>query len=1477
MHPLPEILLERLKNRQAVLVTGFGCSSLAGLPAWSTLCERWADWIPDEANKQAVLDLLRAGQLDAASALCRDLVPEEATLEVLRDAYPVATPVPPILQAMARAPWRGIITTAQDALWTSALADVAESAGRMVFAANASTLEKGRGRFLIQIFGRSDVPASLCLAPFEIATKIVATGAASYLEGLHKKWSFVFVGFGPGDPDLAMLAGRLLGASPSTLEHFFVAPGLSPLDACRVKAGLGLVPVSVEGSLEDACTALTQGCELAGDKPAVDEVEAWLDRLTADPEDSEAQDMLDRGLAKLCENKEWERVVGALVGRVELEPDVSQQAADLYEAGMVLDKELSAADRAYPVLMMALRLTPKNTSLLADTKRVAEKAGQSDEFLKELRELERESAEADESKPMALGVGRLLAEDPAQRDEAITSFQKVLDRDPRNPEALDTLDALLRAAERWDDLCKLYEKAVEHDAANTVAVGKLVEMYERTGQTPQLVELLQARLARDPDDDSAYGKLEALYQQGQRWQPLGALYERMLGKTPDNADVQNKLEALYQKTQQWQPLGALYERMVGKSPEDTDILDKVESLYRRSEQWRPLADLLERRATKKDSADARATRLERASILIDKVKDMEAALAVARAFLPADPAAAEEIFAKCVERDPSNPAALAALADLARDRGDYLRAAKFLLDAAERVQNPMELGRLYAEAGTIHLEHLEDEAKAVEHFERALAADPEQEIAAQRLLALREKHEDWPGAEPLLDLLVRKTDDGDKTAKLDLFARQAHVARKLGKPDKAAAALAAATKLDSESPALARELGDLHVEREAWAEARVEFERARTLLGDEAPPAVRAALCEKLATCAVRSDDLEAALRFFEEALALEPEKRSALETVIELRTSRGDWTELLALKRRLLPLLGTDDDTVKILEEIGDIQQERFGDWTGAMESYLQALGVQPERRSILYKTLDYYTLEKQWPLAIATLEKLANLEEDRPARAKLNYAAAAIYRDEVKDHAKAVEQFGKVLDDHPLYPKAFEAIEKLLGEAKELKELERAYRKQIKRLPQDAPAEMKLRLWDALADVALKQHDKESAALTMEVAVSFDRDNFARQERLAKMYFNMGPSAADKAIAQHQYLLSKKPDRLESYKALAALFFQAGAHDKMWCVAGAMTCLGTADPPLRALYENFRPSQAPSTAGKLNEELWRKILHPSENNYLGSLFALLSPAIAMTTAQPHKVMGLDRHARVDVAGNNWSYAAALRYVANTIEAALPDVFIKRDVPGTVNLVNLKEKNALAPALVIGIGFDQLTSQSQVIFDLAKRMVLLRPERFPRFALGTMSALDIAVRAGLQLGGSPIGPGDHGDAVDKMAKQLDGLLAAPLETELKGLAKRYVEACGDKVDLAAWIVASDLTASRAALVLCGDIVAAAQVLAIEPSGQSPLTVQDRIKDLLAFFVSEDHFAVRAALGMQVNLTPPSDPSAAQPKRRASHMQIKTP
>jgi tetratricopeptide (TPR) repeat protein len=1469
MLPFSEALLERLKNRQAVLVAGMGSAELAALPGWKAVATALAERATDDGERQAVVALIESGQLATAMSILRATVSPETVVEVLQGLFPVRGQAPEAIQALADAPWRGIIDTGLDSVWAAALAAAPDLSGRMVFASSASALESGHGRFLLQLFGRPDVPSSLCLAPFEMGAAVVATGAAKFIEGLHKKWSFVFVGFSPSDPDLAML-GRIVAGSPSTLEHFYVAPGMSTTDARRVKAEYGLTVVSVDASLEETLKELAAACQAAGNKPTVEDVEAWLERLTADPDDQEAQAMLDQGLAKLHENQEWERLVAAHVSRAEIEPDAKDQAADLYEAATILEKELGAADRAYPVALMALHLTPHDSSLLNDAKQIADKAGLAKEFLEELRQIEKQAADPAELGALSLGVARMLAADPARQEEAIAAYQKLVDRDPGNAEAMASLESLLHKAERWDRLGELYQSMLERDPGNAHAQSRLEEVYQRTQKIPQLIEVLQARVAHSPDDNEARKRLEDLYEENQRWQPLAAMYERRLEKDPDDREIQNKLIAIYHKTQQWQPLGVLLERDLAKNPDSAEALGKVEALYRKSEQWRPLADLLERRAERREPAGARALRLERAMIFIDRLKEIDAALAVGRSFAASDASAAEEIYGKCLDRDPGNANVLLALSDLAASKGDHLRAAKFILDATERTQNPLELGRLFTEAGSIYLDHIADPAKAAELFHKALAADPEQTAAAGRLLAIKERAEDWAGAEPLIELLVRKA-PGE--GKVELLQRQAQNARKLGKTDKAATAIAAASKLDRGSAKLALEHADILFEQQSWEEARAEYLRARELLGDKA--AGMAALSEKLGECSTKMNDLDAAIRYYQEALAITPDARKTLETLVELHASREQWKEHVELKRKLLAHVDGDGERARILDEIGDVWQEKLSDWPAAMTAYREALQAQPERRQTLYKTLDFYTQERQWPEALEALQKLAALETEPAGRAKLAYAMAAIHRDELGDSEKALELFSNVLDQNPLYPKAFEAIEKLLRNAKDWEDLERAYREQISRLPEDAPTEVKLRLFDALAEVTLKLHDKESTAVTLEAAAALEPANVERRERLAGLYFSMGPAAADKAIASHQALLARQPTRLDSYKALAALFFQTGAHDKMWCVAGAMTCLGKADPPLRALYENYRPTQTGATPGKLTGELWQKVVHPDENASLSALFALLSPALAMTTAQSHKTAGFDRNTRIDAASGNWSYAAALRYVASTIEAPLPEVYVRRDLPATVTLVNLKDKNILVPSLVVGLGFDQLSSQSQVVFDLAKRMVGLRPERFPRFALGTASALDTAVRAALQLGGSPVEPGEHKGEVDRMAKQLDEALPAPMRTELKVLARKYVESCGGQIDVGGWFVASDLTASRAALAICGDVGAAARVLALEPTGQSPMPIADRISDLLAYFISEDHFAVRAALGLQVNLNPAPAP-APQPTRRMSHMQIKT-
>jgi len=1479
MHALPDVLVERLRNRQAVLVAGAGCSELAQLPGWAALGQSFLEWVEDEANNAALRELLSKGHLSSALALVRDLLDEPTLGAVLADACLRGVEVPDAIKTVAQAPWRGFITTTFDALWATALAGDAEVAGRTAFASTASTLEHGRGRFLLQLFGRADVPASLCLAPAEIPAKIGATGAAAFVANLYRKWSFVFLGYRPDDPDLTLLVERVLGTTDSRVPHFLLVPELSPGEARLLRAELGLVGVPLDATLQETLTALAQVGAEPGGKPGEDEVEAWLELFLADPRDHEAHDGLDRGLGYLREHKEWDRLIGIMLSRAEAIHEPAAQAAALREVALLLEGEMGAPERGYPVMMTALHMQPHDADMLADAKRLAEKSGQWDDFAKEVALLEHQGADAADSTQIALGVARVCARDAARVDEAIAGFGKVLARDPQNPEALAELENLFRQTERWEPLRSLYEKILAREPDNNSAFAKLEELLRQTEQWAPLTALLEKELARNPADPAAFAKLEELYRKTEQHKALLDLLRRALARNPTDGATFAKLEQIYRASEQWKPLIEMLEALTARDPNNGEALAKLEELYRKTEQWTLLCDLLEMRAQRKGDAEhARGLRMERASLLIDKLRDVESALVVARSFADEDAGAAEELYLKALGSDPENAVALAALAELCNRRGEFERASKFAQQGAERSKNPIEKGRLLTQAGMLALDHLADPEAGLDLLERALAADPEQVSAAQRLTALREARQEWTLIEPALDMLLRRAPVEDKAARAQLHERVGRCAQQLGKRDKALSNFTAAAELEPDSLHLAQALAELLFEREDWLAARSAYERVYRL-GQSLSAAERAAICVRMASCAGRQGDNEAVLQYRQEAASLEPHERGHLDALIVLRTTREEWGEVVDLRRKLLSLVSDGEERAQLWDALGDVLRDKLEQSDEAVACYTKALTVQPERRQTLYKMLDYYSINKEWSKAVETLEKLGGLETEPPIRARCRYTLAAIYRDELKEYAKAVAVFTQVLEDDPMFLKAFDAIERLLTESRSWKELARAYRRQLKRLPADAPVDLKLRLWDALASVASKQlRNRESALLALEVASQLDRDNFARQEQLARAYHDAGPSAVGKTIAQHQLLISRKPDRIASYLALAPLFYQTGAHDRMWCVAGALVYLAQADAPLATFYENFRPTQLPEAAGRMTEELWRKILHPGEDPYLGALLGLLAPAIAISNANPHKAIGVDRGDRVDILGSAWPHAAALRYVANAFEATPPDVFLKKDAPGTVSIVNLKEKNTLTPALVVGPAFGQWTRQSEVIFDLAKRMVLMRSERFPRFALGTPALLEIAVRAGLLLGGCPIGNGVHGDEVDKMAKTFDGLLSPALRAELKLVAKRFVEARGDKLDLPLWIVASDLTAARAALALCGDIGAAARVLAAEPSGQSPMALRDRIFDLLAFSVSEDHFAVRAALGLHVNIAPPTTtpPGPGSVGRRMSHAQLKS-
>jgi hypothetical protein len=101
---------------------------------------------------------------------------------------------------------------------------------------------------------------------------------------------------------------------------------------------------------------------------------------------------------------------------------------------------------------------------------------------------------------------------------------------------------------------------------------------------------------------------------------------------------------------------------------------------------------------------------------------------------------------------------------------------------------------------------------------------------------------------------------------------------------------------------------------------------------------------------------------------------------------------------------------------------------------------------------------------------------------------------------------------------------------------------------------------------------------------------------------------------------------------------------------------------------------------------------------------------------------------------------------------------------------------------------------------------------------------------------------------MDPLSEAVAAHLPPEVGAPLAEAARALVAERGSKPSVSAWVSGVDLTVARIALALTGDLAAAAQVIVAEPADGSPLPAKRRLKDLVAFSVSEDYFALRAAL-----------------------------
>ncbi|HEX4405777.1 MAG TPA: tetratricopeptide repeat protein, partial [Polyangia bacterium] len=1036
---------------------------------------------------------------------------------------------------------------------------------------------------------------------------------------------------------------------------------------------------------------------------------------------------------------------------------------------------------------------------------------------------------------------------------AIEAYKEVLSVDPQNLAALKALDTLFEKTGRMEEYLENLEHQLEVSPEGDRA-GIYQEMAstweEKFGKPERAAEVLEKVLLIEDRNQKAYRDLERLYRQERKWESLVDTYRKHILVTNDGTeriDLYTKMGQVYEgELRDLDRAIDAFSDVLNIEPEHVDALAGLARLYEETEQWERAIDVMRRLV--KVSADPKQK--VDLNYRLGKIFDEQMK----------DPEPAQEYLVEALSQDPAHVPSMLSLLGLYKRRGDWMKAAQLMVRAEAATVNTLEKGRLLFDAAKIFQEKLGDDAQATDLYARVLQLDPEHVDAGEPLSELYFKREDWAPLVPILEMLARKADRKTNKELTLLNHRLAKAADKLGDNDKALKYYKQSYDLDSTYLPTLIDRAALLYRQEHWDDA---FRIYQTILVHHRDAQKDDDIVDiffRLGRIKLKLGERTKAVNMLEKALEIQPGHRATLQALIDLYTDSGDFEAVIKQKRSLLGSPAADnDEKFKLSEEIAAIYKDKLNNPQKAIAANLEALNLKPTDHQLLHNLLDLFSETKQWKKAMEILGKLADLETGK-VKARYLVASGNIANYELHSTDEAVDLYNTALDNDPDDLKAFERIDKIMTAKKDWKNQERNFRKMIKRFGQEPTPERKptvVALWHGLGEIYRSRlKDYKSATAAFEVAVQLDPDGVARHQILAELYQLSGPDSYDKAVAAYRHLIKVSQDfgqMAVHMKTLRRLYMETRQYDRAWCVTSALAFLRKADGEEQQFFEQYRPKGFARAKARLTEELWqRNIYHPDEDRYISHVFAAVSQVVAAVRAKEHKDWGLKRKDKRDVATDQLLFSKVFNYVNQVLGVPQPELYLRPESPGELDLANAREKAALTPSFVVGANLLQGRPEKELAYVIGKKLTFMRPDHFVRWpnVVPTVAELKVVFLAALRLvqPNVPVKP----DLAQPVGQYYDALrkLMPPQMTEQLGVVVQRFLATKSEADLHKWSNAVDLTATRAGLLVCNDLDVAARLAQSEPVSVGVVEPKEKIRDLIQWSISDEYFTLREHLGL---------------------------
>ena len=836
--------------------------------------------------------------------------------------------------------------------------------------------------------------------------------------------------------------------------------------------------------------ATIEEAELAGAPKAFD---AWLRVLQLDPTHERARQELSR-LAQALGR--WPEATAALEAAANAAPegDVVTRAALLGELAAYYDTQLGDAPRAIASYRRWLEVDPSNPTTVRRSTTALARLYEEGKAWPELRAITRKQAEwaeeAGERRALLARVAALEEEKLGDKTAAIATWAELLNDQPTDAGALNALERLYEASEKWRELIDVLRRKLDHAQAAEAKqlLGRIAEIHEVMLEEPD--DAIAAHLEiidRDASDARALSELARLYREAERASDLLEVLERQAALDPSRR-VELYIEtARILRGPLARPYAALdrWKLVLDEEPDNAHAIAAVEAALQDVDQRSIAADILRPIYDGLAQHERLATLQLRAAEWTDDPSAKLRALGEVvrlREYMLDDKAGAFDAQMQALRHAATEPELPQIVAEVERLAGELNREAD-LIDAyrevAPNVLDSEIQRRLYLDVADLARAVRRDLALAGEYYLKVLESQHDDHRA---LAALENIYRETGDTERLVEILLRQADSAaaDVEDRVAALVEAAGLYIKLGRPDDAIGTWEQVLALAPERRDAVDALEALYREQSRWPDVVDLYERR---LGFATSVEEAVGLRVQLGDIHERHlHDVETAIDNYSAALSGDARNEKALSAVErflrdpDLRALAAEvlepiyigqqrWTDLIRVYEARLE--GTSDPTerLKITRFVARLYEEQLEDFENASKWYARLFREAPDDANIRDQLQRLASMVDNWGFVAQTYQQYLDDEQGESDDLRdIAIAAAAIYDRRLNNVDAAYAAYRRALaiqidDAVPNERELIRRLEELLGRAQKWPELVQIYEDEITRADDELRREVSIK----------------------------------------------------------------------------------------------------------------------------------------------------------------------------------------------------------------------------------------------------------------------------------------------------------------------------------------------------------------------------------------------------------------------------------